>query len=185
LPAADTHDPRAIQEKASLAFLAKFVRTVAMLRSPHAGERANAKTLATRMFNEPDVHWEVLTAALDAFSTKHEAERKLATVLEVAEILQARNNELTAENENLRASANSNAFVTWTDVNTHPSEVNRVAHWALDLHNRKRVRLTTWEVGFVLDCTTWSRPLSQKMRPKFEQIVNLIIRHTGELPPTT
>jgi hypothetical protein len=145
---------------------------VGLLGSDHEGERANAVTLGGRMLQAVGMRWEDF---VDAY-------RRAEIATEAAALLLAENTELRGELERLQST--SNAIALWQDVAAPNAAPRAAATWALNLHHRGQVWLSSFEVAFLTTCTAWTGRLTPKMQPIFQQIMDRVVERTGSTPPT-
>ena len=152
-------------------------RVLAMASSSHSGEAENAIRLAVHMVAAAGVSWRALLA-----ERQEQLQAQLATATEAASVLLAENNALRAELEQIRAAPSG----TWLDVrDTTPSGTRKAALWLLQLHDEGRIKLNSrFERDFIKSCSTWRGPLTPKMAPIFERILQMIVERTGLMPPT-
>jgi hypothetical protein len=151
--------------------LEKLAKLLGMVGSAHAGERENAIRLADRMLRDAGMGWPDLLAPF----------HKLDIATEAARQLLAENLSLKAELDQLHSSGT--AIAAWAEVPAERAVSCAIAEWALDLHRRKLVSLSNWEVGFLNRCTTWVGRLTPAEQPQFRPIIDRIINRTGRQPP--
>jgi hypothetical protein len=151
--------------------LSRLGRVIALVGSAHDGEALAAARTADRLLREAGIGWGDLLAPF----------RQLEVATEAAALLLAENISLKAELDQLRATGT--AVALWQDVGATASNTRGSAQWALDLHRRGTVWLSTFEVDFLNTVTEWTGRLTQKQRPIFQQIMDRIVERTGQTPP--
>lgn len=150
--------------------------------SHHDGEAINAIRAAHRLLREAGMAWNDLVAP----------HRQLQVATEAAQVLLAENIALRDEIEHLRATGtavslrdgqDAQSAATWIDVGSAFNNARTAAQWALDLHTRGAVWLSTFEINFLTTCTKWTGRLTARQRPVFQRIMDRITEQTGKTPP--
>jgi hypothetical protein len=152
--------------------LAKLAKMLGLLGSTGDGEVANAGRLADRLVRDAGMIWPDF---VEAFKTA-----EIATAA-AAELL-AENTALRAELDQLRGAGG--AVAPWQNIGSGGSRAQTGAIWALDLHARGAVWLSSdFEVPFLTRCSTWTGSLTPRMQPVYERIIARVASRTGLAPP--
>src|SRR5262249_54264748 len=111
-----------------------------------------------------------------------DAYRRAEIATEAAALLLAENTELRSEIDRLRST--TTAIALWQDVASPAAAPRAAAEWALDLHRRGQVWLSTFEVAFLTTCSAWTGRLTPKMQLIFQKTMDRVVERTGSTPPT-
>jgi hypothetical protein len=158
--------------KLDLARVAKLLGVAGS--SQHEGEAVNAIRMVDRVLRAAGMRWPDLTDG------HHRAE--VATEAATGLI-----GELAAANERIAVLeaefSRGTAVAVWQDVGAQISSTPGAAKWALELNQRGLVWLSDKEIDFLNRVTVWVGPLTPRMRPFFENVMDRILTRTGLVPP--
>jgi hypothetical protein len=146
-----------------------------VLTSEHQGEIDSAIRQARRLAKESKLRAADLVEAVE----------QRFKILDAAKGLSDEVDRLRVENERLKKSANGGgtlAQALWQDTNMPQTVSNRSAQWALDLAGQGAVYLMEKETDFLSSCAR-RRVLTPRQQDWLKDIVAMVTRRTGQMPP--
>jgi hypothetical protein len=149
----------------------RAARIIAMVGSHQDGEALNAVRLVDRMLRQAQMTWEDLLVPF----------ARMELAVEAAKVLLDENLALQAEVEQLRSSRT--ALPDWRQVGSVMTDIQRAAHWVLDLHQQKLCWLGGFEKALVTQCATRVSSLPTGQQSIFWRIVERTAERAGMVPP--